>query len=62
VPLPGVRGIEHVGLTVPDLDRAVEFFVDVLGCEFVFDGGRFADAQDHMQNSLGVHPDASLRY
>ncbi len=30
--LPGLRGIEHVGLTVPDLDAAVRFFVDVLGC------------------------------
>ncbi|MFN8640957.1 MAG: VOC family protein [Candidatus Binatia bacterium] len=25
------RGVHHVGLTVPDLDRARAFFVDVLG-------------------------------
>ena len=41
--LPGLRGIEHVGLTVPDLDAAVGFFVDVLGCEFVFGDVPFAD-------------------
>ena len=24
--LPGIKGIEHIGLTVPDLEEAVEFF------------------------------------
>ncbi len=31
--VPGLRGIEHIAFTVPDLDEAVNFFVDVLGCE-----------------------------
>ena len=38
--LPGLRGGEHVGLTVPDLDEAERFLVDVLGAQMVFDGGR----------------------
>jgi catechol 2,3-dioxygenase-like lactoylglutathione lyase family enzyme len=37
--LPGMRGMEHVGLTVPDLDAATEFFVQVLGCEVVYSMG-----------------------
>lgn len=37
--LPTMTGIEHVGLTVPDLDEATEFFVDVLGCEVVYTMG-----------------------
>ncbi|MEJ1936433.1 VOC family protein [Nostoc sp. NIES-2111] len=59
--LPGLRGIEHVGLTVPDLDEAIGFFCGVLGCEFVFDGGRFADRVT-MRDRLAVSPEASMRY
>ena len=28
------RGIHHVGITVPDLDRAIEFYTEILGLEF----------------------------
>lgn len=30
------RGITHVGLTVPDLDRAVEWYVQTLGWQLMF--------------------------
>ena len=40
--IPGLRALEHVGLTVPDLDDAVRFFIDVIGCEYVFGEGPFA--------------------
>lgn len=30
--IPGLRGGDHVGITVPDLAQAHEFLVDVLGC------------------------------
>ena len=29
--LPGLRGVDHVGITVPDIEQATAFFVDVLG-------------------------------
>ena len=58
---PGLRGIEHVGLTVPDLDAAVAFFCGVLGCEHVFDGGTHADPT-LMERQLAVSPEASMRY
>lgn len=35
--------IDHVGITVPDLDQAVEFFVSALGCELVLRAGPDAD-------------------
>lgn len=35
-PLP--RGIQHIGVTVPDLDAATRFLVDGLGAEVVYDG------------------------
>ena len=31
--LPGLRGHDHTGITVPDMDQAVGFFTDVLGCK-----------------------------
>ncbi len=34
--LLGIRGIEHIGLTVPNLEDATEFFVNILGCEIVY--------------------------
>jgi len=38
--IPGTRNMDHVGLTVPDLEQAVRFFVDVLGADELF---RFAE-------------------
>ena len=38
---PGLRGVEHIGFTVPDLDQATRFFVDVIGCELVYVIGPF---------------------
>ncbi len=51
--LPGLRGAEHVGLTVPDLDAAGHFLVDVLGAHLVFDGGTIRD-DDIMVRVLGA--------
>ena len=31
--IPGMRGLDHLGLTVPDMEQAVDFLCDVLGCE-----------------------------
>ena len=28
--IPGLRGTEHIGFTVPDLDQAERFFVDII--------------------------------
>lgn len=30
-PLPGVIGVHHIGVSVPDLDRAREFYLGILG-------------------------------
>jgi catechol 2,3-dioxygenase-like lactoylglutathione lyase family enzyme len=34
--LPGLRSLEHVGLTVPRLDEAVDFFTSVFGAREVY--------------------------
>ena len=60
--IPGLVGPEHVGITVPDLEAAVAFFVDVIGCELVFDGGASGRDPQFMETSLSVHPDSELKY
>lgn len=59
--LPGLRGAEHVGLTVPDLDAAERFLVEVLGAKPVFDGGTITD-EDTMVRVLGAEAGDSCRY
>lgn len=58
-PLPGMRGVNHIGLTVPDLAQAEGFFVDVLGCEKATSFGPFRDdTGSFMQDLLAVDPRA----
>ena len=52
MPIPGLTGIEHIGLTVPDIEAATTFFKDVLGAEALYDIGPFEDASDWMANHL----------
>lgn len=59
--LPGLRGTEHIGFTVPNLDEAHEFFVDVIGCEHVYSLGPFVKEDDWMTQQLNVHPRAIMR-
>ncbi len=58
--LPGLAGTDHVGLTVPDLEAATRFFVDVIGCKIVFDVGPFMSNDDWMQRHLGVDPRSKI--
>jgi catechol 2,3-dioxygenase-like lactoylglutathione lyase family enzyme len=59
--LPGLRGTEHIGFTVPDLAEAVAFFVDVIGCEAFYELGPFTSDGDWMKLHLNVHPRAVMR-
>ena len=58
----GLSGSDHIGLTVRELDEAVKFFTEVIGCEFIFDGGSYSNDPKLMTESLNVNPKASLRY
>ena len=57
---PGIRGTDHVGVTVPDLDQATAFFTDVLGCQLAFTAGPFKSNDDWMQVHLNVDPKAEI--
>ncbi|MFP5206462.1 MAG: VOC family protein [Acidobacteriota bacterium] len=59
--IPGLRGTEHIGFTVPDLDQATEFFVNVIGCQYLFELGPFQADDDWMVTHLNVHPRTVMR-
>jgi catechol 2,3-dioxygenase-like lactoylglutathione lyase family enzyme len=55
--LPGLHRLDHIGITVPDLEEATAFFLDVLGCEYMYSLGPFRDdTGDWMQVHLHVDP------
>jgi glyoxylase I family protein len=56
MPIPGMTGTDHVGFTVPDLDEAERFFVDILGAVRVYTLGSKRSDDDFMAVQLGVHP------
>lgn len=59
--MPGMRGTQHIGITVPDVDEATEFLVDVLGCESFFSFGPFGPFEDDwMTKNLNVNRQAVI--
>jgi catechol 2,3-dioxygenase-like lactoylglutathione lyase family enzyme len=59
--IPGLRGTEHVGFTVPDLAQATDFFVNVIGCQYMFELGPFQAADDWMEKHLNVDSRTVMR-
>lgn len=60
--IPGVRGIDHIGFTVPDIEQGIMFFRDVLGCQEAMRFGPFSDDKGtFMQDLVGVHPRAVIK-
>lgn len=57
--IPGMRGHDHTGVTVPDMKQAVDFLTEVIGCKKAMSFGPFADDKGtFMQELLGVDPKA----
>lgn len=60
--LPGVRRLDHIGFTVPNLREAHEWLVDVLGCEYMYKLGPFIhEDSDWMLEHLNVDPRTVMR-
>lgn len=59
--LPGIRGVDHIGITVPNLDQAIDFFVNVIGCQPFYELGPFQSDDDWMQVHMGVAPRTVMR-
>src|SRR5688500_8843616 len=59
--LLGLVGVDHAGITVPDIDEAIAWFEDVMGCSAPLTFGPFGDPTGtFMQDLLGVHPRAVI--
>jgi catechol 2,3-dioxygenase-like lactoylglutathione lyase family enzyme len=59
--LPGMRGHDHTGITVPDMNQAVTFFTDILGCQKIMAFGPFSDDKGtFMKDLLDVNPRAVI--
>lgn len=59
--LPGLTGTDHIGFTVPNLDEAIDFFVNVIGCEPFFSVGPYQFDDNWMEEHLNVHPRAVMK-
>ena len=58
----GLVGMDHVGITVPDIGQAVGWFEDVMGCVAPLTFGPFGDPTGtFMQDLLDVHPRAVIQ-
>jgi catechol 2,3-dioxygenase-like lactoylglutathione lyase family enzyme len=53
--VPGLRSVDHIAYTVPDLDEAVAFFTAHLGARVVYRDGPFRGDGDEMHDRLDVH-------
>ncbi len=59
--MPGMRGHDNTGVTVPDMKQAEAFFVDVLGCQKAMSFGPFSDDKGtFMKDAVGVDPRAVI--
>jgi catechol 2,3-dioxygenase-like lactoylglutathione lyase family enzyme len=59
--IPGLRGHDHTGITVPDMKQAVDFFTNVVGCKQAMAFGPFSDPKgSFMHDLLGVDPKAVI--
>jgi catechol 2,3-dioxygenase-like lactoylglutathione lyase family enzyme len=59
--IPGLRGHDHTGITVPDVKAATAFFTDVIGCAHAMSFGPFRDDKGtFMTDALNVNPRAVI--
>jgi catechol 2,3-dioxygenase-like lactoylglutathione lyase family enzyme len=61
--MPGMRGMEHIGFTVPNLDEACDFFEKILGAKTLYTAATDfrVDDSDWMQEHLRVHPRSVIK-
>ena len=61
---PRPRGIQHIGVTVPDLDAATEFLIQGLGAKVAYDGLTPDDEPRQgaeVERQLGLPSGAAIR-
>lgn len=60
--IPGMHGMEHIGFTVPDINEACNFFVNILGAEVLYTAAKdFRGEGDWMKTHLYVDPSCVIK-
>jgi len=59
--IPGLARLDHIGFTVPDLEAASHWLVDVLGCEYMYSLGPFQMGDAWMAEHMNVGPGTVMR-
>ena len=61
--IPTATNVDHLGVTVPDLQQAIVFFTDVLGAEFLFSfkEGPGTSNPANLNEAFGVPKDSKLQ-
>lgn len=58
--MPGLRRVDHIGFTVPDLEAARAWLMEVLGCEYLYSIGPFERDGPWMVEHLNVDSRARM--
>lgn len=58
--IPGVAGVEHIGLTVPSVEAASGFLHALLGAATLYDIGPFAEPGEWMATHLASTPGSRI--
>jgi len=62
MPIPGMRGMEHIGFTVPDINEACDFFESILGAETLYTAATdFRAEGTWMKDHLNVDPSCVIK-
>jgi catechol 2,3-dioxygenase-like lactoylglutathione lyase family enzyme len=59
--MPTAARLDHIGLTVPDIEVATQLFEQLLGARQLYDVGPFSATDNWMVDNVGVHPRAIIR-
>jgi glyoxylase I family protein len=60
--LPGLRRLDHIGFTVPDLAEAHQWLTEIIGARYLYTLGPFQDPDGTwMTDHLGVAADTVMR-
>lgn len=57
-PFPGLRNLDHVGLSVPDLEQAIHFFTDAFGAEVLWRIGPLTADPKRFSGTVGQNAQA----
>jgi catechol 2,3-dioxygenase-like lactoylglutathione lyase family enzyme len=61
--IPGIRNMDHLGITVPNVKEACDFFENILGSKVLYTAAQniFDPNGNWMEEQFNVHPRAEIK-